>query len=294
MLEYNSPPSSRRRGIMLCYPFEERRLTRWPTPYLVQPKLDGERCRALFDSSGKVSLLSSEEKPIISVPHITRALETLKLQNVELDGELYVHGMPFEEIHSRVSRKVNQHERSEEIEYHVFDLVDGQRQGDRLVSIMTMKIVSENIKCIKAVPYNVANSLSEIMWYYEYYLKKGYEGFIVRHAYAPYVRTRSTNIMKFKPKKEDYYTIVGWEEEVSIHGERKGTLGALKLHSPDFHSSLINTFNVGTGFTAEQRRELWKVRDSLPGKIARIKYQHLTSAHIPRFPVFVEIVEVPK
>mgnify|MGYP001275633226 CR=1 FL=1 len=285
MLEYIQPPSSRRKGIMLCYPFEEKRLLKWPVPYLIQPKLDGERCRALFSTTGTVTLLSSEENEIVSVPHINTALEALHLRNVELDGELYVHSMSFEEIHSRVSRKVNEHPDSWQIEYHVFDLIDEQRQGDRLHSLH--KLLEKVKPPIVPVGITLITDLYDIMRIYDLYIEEGYEGFILRHVYAPYVRTRSTNIMKFKPKKEDYYTIIDWIEEKTIHGAKKNSLGALVLQSP------INParFNVGTGFTADQRQELWERRHTLVGKTVRIKYQHLTTYHIPRFPVFVEILE---
>jgi hypothetical protein len=56
-----------RTGIMLCYPFEEKRLNKWGNKFLLQPKLDGDRCRAIFDEYGKVKLLSSEENEFNSV-----------------------------------------------------------------------------------------------------------------------------------------------------------------------------------------------------------------------------------
>jgi DNA ligase-1 len=115
----------------------------------------------------------------------------------------------------------------------------------------------------------------------------GYEGIIIRHAQAPYERKRSTMIMKFKPKKEDDYEIVGYEEEISIEGRPKNTLGSLLCKSNDG-----NTFNIGTGFSKDQREHLWRVRETLPTRIAKVKYQHLTSGkQVPRFPVFVEIIK---
>lgn len=301
MLEYCQPPSSRRKGIMLCYPFEEKRLLKWPVPYLIQPKLDGERCRALFNATGIVTLLSSEENKIISVPHINTALEALKLKNVELDGELYVHSMPFEEIHSRVSRKVNEHQDSWQIEYHIFDIINEKRQTERVIELH--KLAERFTSPLIEVAPRVALNLEDIMRLYDQFLEQGYEGFILRHPHAPYVRTRSTNIMKFKPKKEDYYRIVSYIEEMKMsygedveHSYQKpnNSLGALILGSA--HTiDRVNEFKVGTGFTADQRHELWKIRDSLIGKIARIKYQHLTTSnHVPRFPVFVEIIEPNK
>ena len=35
------------KGIMKASPFEEKRLTKWNPPYIIQPKYDGFRCRAI-------------------------------------------------------------------------------------------------------------------------------------------------------------------------------------------------------------------------------------------------------
>ena len=91
--------------------------------------------------------------------------------------------------------------------------------------------------------------------------------------------------MKFKPKKEDDYEILGFEEEISKDGIPKDTLGAIICKSGDGQ-----VFNVGTGFTDERRKELWEARDILVGQFATVKYQHITSGNkVPRFPVFVEV-----
>ena len=272
-----------RKGIQLAYPFEEKRLRTWPTPWIVQPKLDGERCRALIDQNGRATLLSSEENIITSVPHIVHALEELGLSNIELDGELYTHGMPFEEIHSRVGRTVNLHEDYKDIEYHIFDIVSDDPQSSRI--IRTVQLVPDT-DYLRAVEFWLAYSLNALMERYDNIVVDGYEGFIVRNAFAPYVRKRSTSMMKFKPKKFDYYQIVAAEEEISIHGDLKNALGALVLSGAEG-----GVFRVGTGFTREQRIELWKQRYELPGKIAEVKYQHLTEKKVPRFPVFVSILD---
>jgi ATP-dependent DNA ligase len=125
----------------------------------------------------------------------------------------------------------------------------------------------------------------------EEFAKSGYEGFVVRDALAPYVRKRSTQMMKFKPRKEDLYEIVGTVEEVSIQGISKDSLGALICRGDDG-----TLFNVGSGslLTREARQTYWKSRDTLIGKYARVKYQHLTHARgVPRFPVVVEILDDP-
>ncbi len=278
---------SKRSGIMLCYPFSEERLKKWPKPWLVQPKLDGDRCRAIFNSNGEVTLLSSEENIITSVPHIVTELQSLGLRDIELDGELYKHGASHQVIHGTVARTVNLHPEHENIEYHVFDYVSDETQAKR-----TMNLIS-NIKSteyIKRVETDAAESIEDVMNILQRYTDDGYEGIVVRCIGYPYLRKRSTGMMKWKPRKSDYYMIVGYEEEVNIHGEPKGTLGALWLTSEEGEK-----FKVGSGslLTRENRQQLWDIKETLLNKMAHVKYQHLTERHVPRFPVLIEIIAPP-
>lgn len=271
------PNFQRWKGIMKCYPFEEKRLAKWEPPYIVQPKYDGIRCRALPLENGDFLLLSSEENPIFSVPHINKACND-QLPRIEFDGELYSHGMSFEQITSITSRTVNLHYLHEMIRYHIFDIVEEGHQASRLSHLTKTPLKLP----LQQAPFWICESLDDIMRVYDQLIKDGYEGIIVRHFEAPYERKRSTWVMKFKPKKEDSYEIVGTQEEISVAGQPKGSLGALVLRSGDGQ-----VFSVGTGFTQEQRQKLWEV--PLIGKIAKVKYQHLTDRKVPRFPVFVEV-----
>jgi ATP-dependent DNA ligase len=272
---------------MKAYPFEEKRLMKWSPPYIVQPKYDGVRCRAVPSSleHGNYLLLSSSEEVIFSVPHINHALSMAGL-NAELDGELYCHGKSFEEIYSITSRTVNLHPNHQDVSFYVFDIVNDLPQMKRTILIENLRAINP---CIKVSPFWICESLDEITKVYENLTKQGYEGIIVRHLNAQYERKRSTWMMKFKPKKEDEYLIVDTIEEVSIDGIPKNRLGALVLDSGN--GSL---FNVGSGFTDEVRESLWDIRGILPGMVARVKYQHLTTERkVPRFPVFVEVIQNP-
>jgi DNA ligase-1 len=270
---------------MKCYPFEEKRLAKWSPPYIVQPKYDGVRCRAVPSSlnAGDYLLLSSEENVIFSAPHILAELKRLRL-NAELDGELYCHGKSFEEIYSITSRTVNLHPNYLDIKLVIFDIVNREPQMKRTLIIENLKRLSP---FIQVAPFWLCESLADIIKVYDILIKDSYEGIIVRHFEAPYEIKRSTWVMKFKPKKQDTYKIVTAVEEVSIEGNLKNTLGALVCESGDG-----NLFNVGTGFTDEQRQQLWDIRGILPGMYAKVKYQHITSGReVPRFPVFVEITQ---
>ena len=275
-----------RTGIMLCYPFEAKRLEKWGNKFLIQPKLDGDRCRAIFDEYGKVTLLSSEENIINSVPHINSQLEEMNMANFEFDGELYTHGNTHQTIHSAVSRTVNIHPEFDQVDYHIFDYVSVEPQYERSIKLPKLIKPSNNIKLVET---QYGETIDDVMHGLEYYTEHDYEGVVIRNLNYPYIRKRSTGMMKFKPRKSDYYQIVGYEEEISIHGDQKNSLGALILSSDE-----NELFKVGSGsfLTRDQRKFLWDKRETLVGEIAHIKYQHLTERRVPRFPVLVDIIKL--
>ena len=266
---------------MKCVPFEEKRLAKWHPPYIVQPKYDGVRCRAIRTDTGYI-LLSSEENLIFSVPHLNELLDKIANLPPELDGELYCHGMSFEEVVSVTSRTVNPHPDYKRIQFHAFDIVNNDPQFKRTIDLEKLHGLSP---WLAISPYYLCEDLDGVLRAYELVIEKGYEGIIVRHHANLYERKRSTLVMKFKPKKEDQYEIIGVQEEIDKEGDPKGSLGALILRSGDGE-----TFKVGTGFSAEQRQILWEIQDKLPGRLAKVKYQHITVGRaVPRFPVFVEL-----
>lgn len=270
---------AKREGIMLCQPFEEKRLEKWNPPYLLQPKLDGERCRALISSSG-VLLISSEKNLITSVPHIQEAISNLNLpEGTELDGELYIHNLPFEEIHSIVSRKVSLHPEASKMGYHIFDIIPVNNpallQGDRYVLLGSLKLTPPLYK-VKA---EIVDSLESIFREYDNFLSLGYEGIILRNIFYSYERKRSTGIMKFKPKKLDHYEIIELEEAISQNGVPKQLLGAFVCRGSDG-----TAFKVGAGkLDHEERRRIWDNREDYIHKLCEVQYQNLTSEGIPRF-----------
>ncbi len=277
-----------RRGIMLCYPFDEERLKKWNSPVIVQPKLDGERCRALCNH-GSVTLLSSSGAEIVSVPHINQELSRMFMNSkeIELDGELYTHGMSFEEISSRVSRTVNLHSQSDDIYYHAFDIVSEKPQWER--TLILKNIMESAPEHIVRVPEKIGENLDDVMEIYDFILSQGFEGIIVRNFHASYIRKRSTYIMKFKPKKDDFYKIVGYQQMIDKNGKPKEMLGALILTSDEG-----TIFSVGSGMTDEFRTKFWgpEKANLLKGSICHVQYQHLTDKKVPRFPVFVKILDI--
>ena len=62
----------------------------------------------------------------------------------------------------------------------------------------------------------------------------------------------------------------------------KNTLGALVCLTQEGIG-----FKIGTGYTAEMRKELWEIRDTLIGKLVKYKYFNIGVKVAPRLPVFL-------
>jgi len=277
------------KGIQKFYPFEEKRLVTWNPPFIVQIKYDGDRGVDHPLQNGSHLLVTSEENPVFSVPHINEALQNLG-STKKLDGEFYNHDIFLEGghelIHSIVSRTVNIHPRYKEMEFHIFDYQDISKP--QMVRTIELDILRERIKLPLVIsPYWICYTLDEIKRVYDKVIEMEYEGIIIRNVFGIYEIDKRTRWgMKFKPKKKDTYKIIGWKEEVSIDGIPKGRIGSLIMSS-----QAGDEFGVSAGLDFAEKDRLWKIRDKLDTMRAIVHYQHLTNKRIPKGTFNVEVVE---
>ncbi len=285
-----------RKDIMLCQKITPKKLALWPAPIIAQPKLNGDRCRAIIFDDGEVDLRTSEGNLILGVPHIRRAVMGLGLRNVELDGELYVHEMRHQDIRSIVSRRQNIHPNHAIMQYHVFDVVNEDTQSLRTGWIeagLASIIKASGTSLVKVVYSTKLENLAEVTQQLGTYIEDGYEGIIVRHPRGIYERKRSQFIMKLKPRRQRKFTIIGLVEETtceSVDGETpagipKNALGAFTCT----HDG--KTFRVGSGpaLTRETRELYWQDQEGTIGRELVVKYQEMSKGDIPIFPVAVEV-----
>ena len=281
-------PKRKRSGIMLAKPFEERYLEKWPKRFLVQPKIDGLRCRAKIER-GKVELFSSTSLPINSVPHIVSELAALSecLHNPwELDGELSTPDFDFQRTCSIVKRN-DVHPEHKDINFHIFDIVSKNTQLQRMKWLDSI-IPIDNPDLIRVDTF-LSDSFQDAMEFLSTFMVFGYEGIIFRHPNGSYEAKRSSYLLKLKPQKSDEYRIIGYQEEIDKYGIPKDSLGAFICTKDSLE------FSVGTGpaLTKAGREKLWVNRKDLPGKILVVKYQNLTrDRQVPRCPVALEVKDV--
>lgn len=283
----------KRFGIMLCQPLDEHNLDRnfkLCDTMLVQPKLDG--VRAWVDwVDGEPLLISSQGHTITSVPHINLALK--KLRDVTglarlYDGEIYSHGLSFEDIISRAKRTTELHKDFLTLQYHIFDYKDSEMQAYRSRTLQDLERVWEGVDdtelhyALNFVP-TITAEREQIAEYLDRFVRDGYEGIIIRNPLASYVETRPYTILKWKPSKKDWYQITAVEEAVSEDGTPLGRVGAFVCRD-----SYGNTFRCGPGLGATHSvaSELWQKREELIGQYAEVYYQNLTTKGVPRFGKF--------
>ena len=272
-------------------------------PLLCSAKIDGVRC-LIKDGVA----LSRSLKPIPN-----KYIQQWVKDNAEilegLDGELVVGNAFSPTVFNTTTSGVMSREGEPDFQYIVFDIWSSLSENGSVVALdryLKLKDISPDLPSrANVLLKKVVNSPEEAKEYEEQLLEIGAEGMMVQGLHAGYKFGRSTvkeqKLLKVKRFTDSEYEVVGFEEKMHNANEAKvnavgntersshkenlipcNTLGALILLAKDG-----TTFNCGTGFTDQQRDEIWKNRHSLLGGLAKIKSFEIGVVQKPRFPVFL-------
>jgi ATP-dependent DNA ligase len=189
-----------RDGLITCY---------------TQPKLDGIRCLARWDSEAKkVTLWSRQGRQHVGFTEIERELYlTLKSNpDVILDGELYNHQLRSE-FNTIVSAVRGGHEELKgSIQYHVYDVFGAGLTDTAFVGRidwLRQNLPAKDSTVIKLVTTLAIGSQLSLNAQYETFLSQGYEGQMVRLPFEPYhAGKRSKSLLKRKEWMEEEFRVV--------------------------------------------------------------------------------------
>lgn len=257
---------------------------KWPC--FVQPKLNG--IRALFQSG----VLQSRDEKLFSYPvvrHIIDELASLKLGNLMLDGELYVHGWRLQKINGAVAtNRTSPREDSHEVEFHVFDAID-ERGFKTPFSERWLEHYRKltELKFITPVDTIYIHDRAELDRCFTSFCRRGFEGLMARPD-GPYqfgetshgTTFRSPYLWKYKSWKDAEYECVA-----VVPGEGKASIG---IGSLTLQNALGITFQCGTGFTDDERREL--AENPPVNKLVKVRYVEITSDGIPYPCTFLAVI----
>ena len=249
-------------------------------PVYSQPKLDGIRC--IIDSEG---MWSRNGKPIVSAPHIFKALAPLFEQNPDLifDGELYADKFAndFNAICSLVKKTKptpsDLKASAEQIQYHIYDLPSHHDVFIERFSTLNKLNLPE---CCVVVKTHFIEEWLNVDAIYEEYIAQGYEGQMIR-LNAEYENKRSKHLLKHKSFIDEEYTIL---DIVEGEGNKTGMIGSFVFQSKTGH-----IFNASPKFNWDECKAMWGIKDKLIGKSATVKYFNLTPDGVPRFPYVIKI-----
>ncbi|WP_259646722.1 ATP-dependent DNA ligase [Burkholderia pseudomallei] len=199
--------------------------------------------------------------------------------------------------------------------FHVFDEVPISREFgphyiDRMQSVadrlLNAVLLGDEFGArVSAVTQFIPHDQASMDSVETYFLEQGYEGMMIRNPHTLYKCGRSTEreggLVKVKRFVDGEAVIVGFEEEMHNANEatrnatgrterstaQAGLIGKGSLGSFVVRDSSGRVFNIGTGYTAAQRRDYWHDRDSFVGRVVKFKHFDHGTVDAPRHPVFI-------
>ena len=221
------------------------------------------------------------------------------------DGELVVGDIYAKDVFQKTTSGVMSEDGEPDVTFHVFDIFTNNTATykERLYEL-NERLVLEKYLNIVATGQKYIHTKEDLLELLEQERIKGGEGLICRSPDGKYKYGRSTPkeqlSVKLKFFSDSEFKVVGFEELHSNTNEQTinelgyltrsthkqnqipmGILGSLVLEFGDL------TFKVGSGFTMEQRSEIWKNQHSYLGKFASVRYMEVGVKQLPRCPSFV-------
>jgi DNA ligase-1 len=266
-------------------------------PKLISPKLDGIRC---IVKDGVA--LSRSLKPIPN-KYVQSMFGHWKYDG--LDGELIVGDPTSKTCYRDTNSGVMSIEGDPNVTFHVFDCwSDPDLDFTARLNIAGQILQGE--RCIALVEHVFVYNHEGLTSIEERWLEMGYEGAMLRNLEGVYKSGRATeksqDLMKLKRFTDSEAVIVGMEE--LLHNGNEATVDALGHTKRSSHASGKNgrgsmgslvvkdltsgvIFNIGTGFTSDERIIFWLNTNMYIGKIVKYKSFSVGVKNLPRFPVFL-------
>jgi len=266
---------------MAVSPFDPKKIK---FPMMAQPKLDGIRMIASLEK-----LQSRRLHDIIMFDHVKKETDLLigDLPINFIDGELYLHEMPLQEI-SGIVRGSDQ-EKKFSLEYHIFDACfqDPLTFQER-IAILNDAFAQHNFTFLKLVDTVMLENEQQADEYFEDLVNQKYEGIIYKPLNAIYEASsvkekRSTKYVKRKLQHDEEFEIVDFTEGV---GKFKGLIVFILKTKEGL------TFNCVPMGDAEYRKKLYTECSTdfkLKGKLATVKFDAWSKDKVPLRAVIINI-----
>ena len=244
----------------------------WNGQVYVQRKYDGMRCLA-FIVDGTVKLMSRDNVEITTMNHIVKEIEALKLDDIILDGELFM-----EENFQANMKAIKSYKEgiSEKIEYHIYDIVSEKLFTERTKLIK--ELIPSKAKHLKIVSTYKIKSEQTLRDYHKKFIEEGFEGSMLRIDQPYKVNARSSGLLKYKDFKDIALEII---DIVPCDVKTSWGKPVFELNGKRFES--------GMKYSHAEREEFLVNKSNYIGKVAEVRFFEYSDNGIPRFPVMYGI-----
>jgi len=270
-------------------------------PVYATPKLDGVRALVI---DGELKSRSLKDVPN---KHVNKRFAKAVLDG--MDGEL-IYGPPAAPDVYRVTNSIvgsDDKEEGRDVQFYVFDnfFDPAIPYRDRH---RNAKFEFEGMDGVVLVEHTLVRDEAHLLRLESSYLDRGYEGLILRAPDGPYKFGRSSTtegwMLKLKRFTDSEAVVMSFYEEMHNGNEAKKNelgrtarssakagktgkdrLGGLVVKDDKLFPGV--TFEVGTGFDAKTREELWAAREKLVGQVIKYKFFAVGVKDKPRHPVYL-------
>lgn len=200
----------------------------------------------------------------------------MKKHNCEIDGEIYRHGLPLNEISGHARKERYEPDRHDQLNYYVFDCpIEEVSAETRFEWLGELQETNLNERII-VVEHHEVNTYNKIMDLHDKYVEEGYEGAMVQLKNSKYeFGKRSSSMWKIKLFQDDEFVITGKKDG---------------LRDEDFVFTLVT--KDGNSFEAkpigDRKLKQW-YRDNietLKGKLGTVKFFNYGVNNVPVLTTF--------
>jgi DNA ligase-1 len=245
-------------------------------PCYIQPKLDGYR--AVYDGiNDRILTRTNKEYSILYGTPLHTSLQRYK--GLVLDGELYIHDKEYDFENYGILRKKKLNpgdlEKLKAIKYNVYDIINHDTFEKRFTDLKGVISNNSNVSLVETLKCKDLECIDEA---HVNFMKKGYEGTMVRNANGLYSHKRSSDLLKYKNFDDAEFKVVGFTHEKDTKGD--GLLPVVWI----CETKNGTEFNVASKGTRQERDKLFKSGNKYIGKQLSVQFFGLTNGGVPRFP----------
>ncbi len=265
--------------------------------WYVSRKLDGVRCLIIVDDKGKAKSFARSGKQFHTLSLVEKELEELGVKNVVYDGEMCIvdeeGNEDFQSIMKEIGRKDHVIQNGlfqifDFIPYRMFSKGYGETGlfSQRINALQHIVLGKQNnlINFLEQSPISSFKELDDLTITAS---KRGWEGLMIRKN-VPYQGKRSNDILKVKTFYDSEYKVIE-----TFFGPLRYIKEGVEIEEEMLSGVAIehkgNTVRVGSGFTIDQRKNLFINPHEILGKTITVQYfeesKNQSGEYSLRFPV---------